>query len=70
MKTLIISAIVALSILTAQPAEAKGIFRKVLGAPFWIVGFTVTLVADVTVVPLCEGATHYIDAPSVNKKVW
>lgn len=70
MKNAIIGTLIALLMVAGQPAEAKGIFRKVLGAPFWIVGFTVTLVADVTVVPLCEGVTHYIDAPSVNKKVW
>lgn len=70
MQKLAITTLLALLMMAGQPAEAKGIFRKILGAPFWVIGFTATLVADVTVVPLYEGATHYIDAPSVNKKVW
>jgi hypothetical protein len=36
MKNILIAALVALTISAGQPAEAKGIFRKVLGAPFWV----------------------------------
>lgn len=70
MKNATIGTLIALLLVAGQPAEAKGIFRKVLGAPFWCLGFAVTLVADVTVVPLYKGATHYIDAPTVSKRYW
>jgi hypothetical protein len=48
----------------AQPAHA-GVLRKVFGAPFWVVGFTVALVADVVAVPFKQGAKHYIDSPAM-----
>lgn len=70
MKKLIAIMVLSTTLVAGQPAEAKGLFRKVLGAPFWCLGFAVTLVADVTIVPMYEGATQYIYAPSVNKKVW
>ncbi len=43
----------------------RGVLRKVLGAPFWAIGFTVTLVGDITVVPLYNGAMHYVNGQSV-----
>lgn len=53
-----------LALLLCQPAHAFSL-RKVVGAPFWCVGFAVCVVADLTVVPLCKGVTHYIDAPAI-----
>lgn len=60
--------VAVLGVTQATPAHAFSLkraarhvtLRKVLGAPFYCVGFTVALVADLTVIPLTAGAEHYI----------
>lgn len=79
MKAIILLA--AMLVVTAAPAEAKfkpftklkslccgydrGPVRTILGAPFFVTGFTVTLVADATVVPFVRGVNHYVVEPAV-----
>lgn len=63
MKHMIIAAVVILA--TTSPANAFSL-RKVLGAPFFAVGFTAALIADVTVVPIYNGAKHYIYEPAIS----
>lgn len=65
--TFLIASVFLLSSLFVAPlpSEAKGLGRKLLGAPFWAVGFVATLVADVTLVPLKDGALHYVRKPAV-----
>lgn len=62
MKRLVVALVLTLTVM--QPAHA-GILRKVLGAPFYAVGFTIALVADVVATPFKQGADHYVNAPAV-----
>lgn len=58
--------ILALLLSQSAPAFAYHInARKILGAPFFAIGFTAALVADVTVYRLYKGAKHYDQNPPI-----
>jgi len=69
-KLLILAMVASMALATVQPAEAKSYYgtgpvRRVLGAPWVVVGFALSLIGDVTVMPLYRGFKHYVDAPAV-----
>jgi hypothetical protein len=59
MNLILVVGLIAANIAFAPPAHA-GLGRKILGAPFFAVGFVVTLIGDLVATPFKSGSQQYI----------